>query len=102
MRRAQKGEENLTNKNCTMNINQHPARIEQLSKILAMLHLCERFITGDRQLLARQQLQQLRGTAAETESRIELRTKVRERLLKYYARKVFALASEAYNAVAPV
>jgi len=71
---------------------------QKLVKILDMISLCQRYIEGDCKTLNTEACQWLNTLKTETENRIEFRRQVMARLQAYYAKQVFALASEVYNA----
>lgn len=72
----------------------------RLVKILDMISLCQRYIDGDLKTLNTEACTWLSNLKTETEERIAFRQQVVKRLQAYYAKQVFALASEVYEGVA--
>lgn len=86
-----------TNLNTASEIAKH----ERLIKVLEMINQCDRYIaTKENQLAAAKgSTQWLFTNTSEIQAELRWKQSVRNRLSSYYAKQVFALASNAYNTV---
>lgn len=67
------------------------AKVENLTKILYMIHQCDEYLhLPGKWIFESQEIY---------EARLRQKEYVRQRLTKYYAKKVFELASNAYSQV---
>ena len=75
-------------------------QVEKLAGILEMIDHCNRRIQVQKNML--QTCQWIFNSKGECEQRISDLQYIRRRLKKYYAKKVFALASDAYKMTEPL
>lgn len=76
-------------------------RHEEMIKILDMVESCERYIAErkHRLTLPDNSFQYLFISRSEIEAEIRFKESVRARLLNYYAKKLFQLASDTYDQI---